>query len=41
MQLETIYEYKAKEAQIRSRGKWVELAIGDKNNAYLFGLEKP
>jgi hypothetical protein len=32
------YENKAKGAQVRSRGKWMEL--GEKNNSYFLGLEK-
>jgi hypothetical protein len=32
------YENKAKGAQVRSRGKWMEL--GEENNSYFLGLEK-
>ena len=31
------YENKAKGAQVRSRGKWMEL--GEENNSYFLGLE--
>lgn len=38
LQLDEMYEYKAKGAFVRSRGKWLE--EGEKNSMYFFYLEK-
>jgi hypothetical protein len=38
IKLKTIYQEKAKGAQVRAREQWVEL--GEQNNSYFLGLEK-
>lgn len=38
LQLDKMYEYKAKGAFVRSRGRWLE--EGEKNSRYFFNLEK-